>query len=109
MCYSNTTEEGCIFSAIVAGYQATQGYKEYDGPLAGGKYAYMNGTSMATPQVTGAAAVVASKTGLRGAALRARLESSAKDLGVAGYDTKFGNGRLDVYKAITGSTLGAGL
>jgi subtilisin family serine protease len=109
MCYSNTTEEGCIFSAVVAGYAATQGYREYDGPLAGGKYAYMNGTSMATPQVTGAAAVVASKTGLRGAALRARLESSAKDLGVAGYDTKFGNGRLDVYKAITGSTLGAGL
>lgn len=109
LCYSNTTEEGCIFSAIVAGYAATQGYREYDGPLAGGKYAFMNGTSMATPQVTGAAAVVASKTGLRGAALRARLESSAKDLGVAGYDTKFGNGRLDVYKAITGSTLGAGL
>ncbi|HEY0151008.1 MAG TPA: S8 family serine peptidase [Longimicrobium sp.] len=109
LCYSNTTEEGCIFSAIVAGYQATQGYLEYNGPLAGGKYAFMNGTSMATPQVTGAAAVVASKTGLRGAALRARLESSAKDLGTAGYDTKYGNGRLDVYKAITGTTLGAGL
>jgi serine protease len=109
MCYSNTTEEGCIFSAIVAGYQATQGYLEYNGPLAGGKYAYMNGTSMATPQVTGAAAVVASKTGLRGAALRARLESTAKDLGTAGLDTKYGNGRLDVYRAITGSTLAAGL
>ncbi|HEX8212423.1 MAG TPA: S8 family serine peptidase [Longimicrobium sp.] len=106
LCYSNTTEEGCIFSAVVAGYQ---GGRTYSGPLAGGSYAYMNGTSMATPQVTGAAAVVASKTGLRGAALRARLESSAKDLGVAGYDTKFGNGRLDVYKAITGTTLGAGL
>jgi len=109
LCYSNTTEEGCIFSAIVAGYQATQGYLEYNGPLAGGKYAFMNGTSMATPQVTGAAAVVASKTGLRGAALRARLESSAKDLGTVGYDTRYGNGRLDVYKAITGTTLGAGL
>jgi serine protease len=109
LCYSNTTEEGCIFSAIVAGYQATQGFLEYNGPLAGGKYAYMNGTSMATPQVTGAAAVVASKTGLRGAALRARLESSAKDLGTAGYDNRYGNGRLDVYKAITGTTLGAGL
>jgi subtilisin family serine protease len=109
MCYSNTTEEGCIFSAIVAGYQATQGYKEYNGPLAGGKYAYMNGTSMATPQVTGAAAVVASKTGLRGAALRARLESTAFDLGVAGYDTKFGNGRLNVYRAVTGNTLAGGL
>ncbi|CAA9363251.1 MAG: hypothetical protein AVDCRST_MAG68-4634 [uncultured Gemmatimonadetes bacterium] len=106
LCYSNTTEEGCVFSAVVAGYQ---GGNIHSGPLAGGSYAFMNGTSMATPQVTGAAAVVASKTGLRGAALRARLESSAFDLGVAGYDTKFGNGRLDVYKAVTGTTLGAGL
>jgi serine protease len=64
---------------------------------------------MATPQVTGAAAVVASKTGLRGAALRSRLESTADDLGVAGYDTKFGNGRVNVYRAITGTSLGAGL
>jgi serine protease len=106
MCYSNTTEEGCIFSAVVAGYQ---GGTIHSGPLAGGAYAFMNGTSMATPQVTGAAAVVASKTGLRGAALRARLESSAKDLGTVGYDVKFGNGRLDVYKAVTGSTLTSGL
>jgi serine protease len=106
LCYSNTTEEGCIFSAIVAGYQ---GGRTYTGPLAGGSYAFMNGTSMATPQVTGAAAVVASRTGLRGAALRQRLESSADDLGTAGYDTKFGNGRLNVHRAVTGLTLGAGL
>ncbi|MFL5385716.1 MAG: S8 family peptidase [Longimicrobiaceae bacterium] len=108
-CYSNTTEEGCIFSAIVAGYAAATGYREYTGPLAGGKYAYMLGTSMAAPQVTGAAAVVASKTGLRGSALRTRLQSTADDLGAAGYDTKFGNGRLNVYRAVTGSSLGAGL
>jgi len=59
--------------------------------------------------VTGAAAVVASKTGLRGAALRNRLQSTADDRGTAGYDTKFGNGRLNVYRAVTGATLGAGL
>jgi serine protease len=101
-CYSNTTEEGCIFSAIVSGYT---GGKTYSGPLAGGSYAYMQGTSMATPQVTGAAGVVASKTGLRGSALRSRLLSTADDLGTAGYDTKFGNGRLNVYRAVTGTTL----
>jgi len=104
-CYSNTTEEGCIFSAIVSGY--TEG-KTYSGPLSGGSYAYMQGTSMATPQVTGAAAVVASKLGLRGTALRNRLLSTADDLGAAGYDTKFGNGRLNVYRAVTGTTLGGG-
>jgi len=90
--YSNTTEEMGIWSAYM-----------------NGQYAYLQGTSMATPQVTGAAAVVASKTGLRGAALRTRLQSTADDIGAAGYDTKFGNGRVNVYRAITGTSLGAGL
>jgi serine protease len=90
--YSNTTEEMGIWSAYL-----------------NGGYAMLQGTSMATPQVTGAAAVVASKTGLRGAALRTRLQSTADDKGAAGYDTKFGNGRLNVYRAITGTSLGAGL
>jgi serine protease len=105
-CYSNTTEDGCIFSAIVSGYQ---GGRTYSGPAAGGLYAYMNGTSMATPQVTGAAAAVASKTGLRGSALRTRLLSTADDKGAAGTDTQFGAGRLNVYRAVTNTSLGAGL
>ncbi len=91
-CYSNTSPEGCIWSA----------YR-------GGGYAWLQGTSMAAPQVTGAAAVVASKTILRGAGLRARLEGTADDKGAAGYDTQFGNGRLNVFRAVTGATLGSGL
>ncbi|MBD0328442.1 MAG: S8 family serine peptidase, partial [Pyrinomonadaceae bacterium] len=89
--YSNTTSEGGIYSSIRGGY------------------GYMQGTSMAAPQVTGAAGVVASKTGLRGAALRTRLEGSADDIGTSGYDTTFGNGRLNVHRAVTGQSLGAGL
>ena len=104
-CYSNTTEDGCIFSAIATGYT---GGRVYSGPLAGGSYAYMQGTSMAAPQVTGAAAAVASKTGLRGSALRSRLLSTADDKGTAGVDTKFGNGRLNVYRAVTGTSAPAG-
>jgi serine protease len=80
----------------------------YSAYLNGG-YAFLQGTSMATPQVTGAAGVVASKTGLRGAALRSRLQTTADDKGAAGYDTRFGNGRLNVYRAVTGTSLGAGL
>lgn len=90
-CYSNTTPEGCIYSA----------YK-------GGAYAWMQGTSMAAPQVTGTAAIVASVTGLRGSALRTRILSTADDKGTAGYDTTFGNGRLNSYRAVTGNTLAAG-
>ena len=104
-CYSNSTPEGCIFSAVAAGYT---GGAVYSGPLAGGSYTYMQGTSMAAPQVTGTAAVVASVTGLRGSALRSRIESTADDKGTAGYDTRFGNGRVNTYRAVTGTTLPAG-
>lgn len=90
--YSNTTDEMGIYSAYL-----------------NGGYAFLQGTSMATPQVTGAAGVAASKTGLRGTALRNRLQGTADDIGSAGYDTRFGNGRLNVYRAITGTSLGAGL
>jgi subtilisin family serine protease len=89
--YSNTSSEQGIYSSLRSGY------------------GYMQGTSMAAPQVTGAAGVVASVTGLRGAQLRARLESTADDKGAAGYDQTFGNGRLNVFRAVTGNSLGAGL
>ncbi|UCF19060.1 MAG: S8 family serine peptidase [Gemmatimonadota bacterium] len=89
--YSNTTEEAGIYSAYV-----------------GGGYAYLQGTSMAAPQVTGTAAIVASKAGLTGSALRSRIESSADDLGPSGYDTSFGHGRLNSYRAVTNTTLNEG-
>jgi subtilisin family serine protease len=90
--YSNTTSEAGIYSSV-----------------RGGAYKYFQGTSMAAPQVTGTAGIVASKTGARGAALRALLLSTADDLGSAGYDTSFGHGRLNSYRAVTGFSLGAGL
>jgi subtilisin family serine protease len=90
-CYSNTTPEGCIYSAFK-----------------GGAYAWEQGTSMAAPQVTGTAGVVASVTGLRGAALRGRILGTADDLGAAGYDTNFGAGRVNTYRAVTNNSLPAG-
>ncbi|HET7231933.1 MAG TPA: S8 family serine peptidase [Longimicrobium sp.] len=92
LCYSNTTSEGCIYSA----------YK-------GGGYAWLQGTSMAAPQVTGTAAIVASVLGLRGQALRDRIINTADDLGASGYDTTFGAGRVNAYRAVTGNTLAGGL
>jgi subtilisin family serine protease len=87
-CYSNTTAEGCIYSA----------YK-------GGAYTYMQGTSMAAPQVTGTAAIVASVSGKRGSALRTQILSTADAKSDA---SKFGAGRLNSYRAVTGSTLPSG-
>lgn len=88
--YSNTTDEMGIYSSFL-----------------NGGYEYLQGTSMAAPQVTGVAGIVASKTGLRGAALRQRLEATSDDIGTAGYDTKFGVGRVNAYRAVTGTSLGA--
>jgi subtilisin family serine protease len=85
-CYSNTTAEGCIYSSYL-----------------GGGYEWLQGTSMAAPQVTGTAAIVASKLGLRGSALRDRILGNTDDLGAAGPDNTFGAGRLNSLKAVTGS------
>jgi subtilisin family serine protease len=87
-CYSNTTPDGCIYSAFK-----------------GGGYAWLQGTSMAAPQVTGTAGIVASTLGLRGPALRSRLLSTADPQGDTSH---FGSGRLNSYRAVTGNTLPAG-
>ncbi|HEY7877819.1 MAG TPA: S8 family serine peptidase, partial [Gemmatimonadaceae bacterium] len=66
-------------------------------------YAFYTGTSMATPHVSGVAALVlAQNPGLSGAALRARLLSTAVDLGPVGPDDRYGYGLVDAYAAVTG-------
>ena len=70
----------------------------------GGGYQYWNGTSMATPMVSGLAALLYSKGLDRAGVIRA-METTAKDLGAAGYDTTFGFGRIDAAAAVaSGST-----
>jgi hypothetical protein len=87
--YSNTTAEGGIWSSV-----------------RGNGYAYFQGTSMAAPQVTGTAGVVASMNlSLRGSDLRARILGTTDDVGDV---LHFGNGRLNSYRAVTGNTLDEG-
>lgn len=65
-----------------------------------GGYAFVAGTSQATPQAAGLGALLYAQ-GLRGAAtIRARIEGTVDDLGTRGLDTSFGYGRINVYKAI---------
>lgn len=64
-------------------------------------YAYLAGTSMATPQVAGLAALLRA-TGLTSAAdIRARIRATADDLGPQGFDNEYGDGRINVYRALT--------
>ena len=71
-------------------------------PLAvkGTKYAYLNGTSMATPHVSAVAALVWSYyPTCTGAQIRTSLTKSAQDLGTAGRDTKYGFGLVQARAA----------
>ena len=74
---------------------------EYGFPM---NYASLDGTSMATPAVAGAAAVIRAKfPALDSAQIKARLEGSAdKVSGQADFDQHYGFGRINVLKAIKG-------
>lgn len=64
-------------------------------------YAYMSGTSMATPYVSGVAALLFSaRPSATPAEVKAALLSSAKDLGARGFDREFGYGLVQAQKAM---------
>jgi subtilisin family serine protease len=63
-------------------------------------YAYYDGTSMATPHVSGVAALVWSYfPSCTGSQIRVSLDNSAQDLGAAGRDDKFGYGLVQAKAA----------
>jgi thermitase len=68
--------------------------------IPGNQYATLSGTSMATPHVAGAAAVVMAKKRLTAAQTRSVLTSTATDRGPAGRDACFGYGRLNLQNAL---------
>ena len=67
----------------------------------GGGYGSWTGTSLSAPITAGAAALlISAKPTLTGAEVVKILKDTADDLGTIGWDTKFGKGRLNVYRAI---------
>jgi serine protease len=63
-------------------------------------YGYYSGTSMASPHVAGAAALVWSTIPSASAAdIKAALAATATDLGPAGFDNTYGSGLVNAYEA----------
>ncbi|MEV6977264.1 S8 family serine peptidase [Kitasatospora sp. NPDC093806] len=108
--YSNFGR-GVIDVAAPGGDGATGVYST----LPGGKYGSKNGTSMASPHVTGVAALIASANPtFTPADIRAKLATQANDVACPASDSRctgttannafFGEGQVDALKAVGGST-----
>ncbi|WP_042462095.1 S8 family serine peptidase [Neobacillus dielmonensis] len=66
-------------------------------------YAYLHGTSMASPKVAGIAGLIkAAHPDYKPAQVEALIEKTALDYGKPGYDAYFGSGEANAYTAVTG-------
>ncbi|MDR7400966.1 MAG: S8 family peptidase [Armatimonadota bacterium] len=72
-------------------------------PSAGNAYWYLQGTSMATPHVSGVAALLISRGIVGPDAIRTRLRDTAVDLPPAGWDQFFGYGLVNAAAAVGAS------
>jgi hypothetical protein len=68
-------------------------------------YTYKAGTSMATPQVVGLAALLISQGVGSDEAVLARIKETSDDLGTPGHDNIFGAGRINVCRALNPAQL----
>ncbi|MFW6202261.1 MAG: S8 family serine peptidase [Gemmatimonadota bacterium] len=91
------TEHPDGYSYILASY--------YESPTS---YAFLAGTSMASPQAAGLGALLHALGETDDDAKLTRMKSTADDLGTAGRDDRFGEGRINVFAAVSGSDGGGG-
>ncbi|MDM8529480.1 S8 family peptidase [Anaerolineales bacterium HSG24] len=95
---SSFSNYGPLLDIVAPGGGGTDIYST----VPGGGYSYKRGTSMATPHVSGVAALVWSlDPTLTHHQIRAILEETADDLGSTGWDKFFGWGRINAWQAVS--------
>jgi len=74
-----------------------------------GSHTYISGTSFATPNVAGVVALARARyPGYSAQQIVDRLFSTVDDLGYAGWDNRYGRGRVNAYRALGASVTGPG-
>ena len=101
-CFSST---GAKVELAAPGVSVTSTVPSAEDPSG---FATWNGTSMATPHVTGVAALVMAAGVTSPSAVRSILQSTATDLGVAGRDTFYGYGLVNATAAVAAAGGGGG-
>jgi subtilisin family serine protease len=89
-------------SVAAPGVNILSTFPTYATGMPGISYGSISGTSMATPAVSGLAALVRSKyPQLNAAQVKAHIEATSDDLGTPGFDVYYGHGRINVFKAMS--------
>jgi thermitase len=114
-CFDSTPENPYIISVgatdgadNVASFSSRGNYVDVAAPgvgiyttTSGGGYGAPSGTSMASPITAGVVALMMSANpSLKPAQVESLLEATADDFGPAGYDTDYGYGRVNAYRAV---------
>lgn len=98
---TNALDERACFSSTGPAVEIAAPGVSINSTRVGGGYMRLSGTSMASPHVTGVAALVIGSGVTSRDEVRARLTETAGDLGPAGRDAHFGFGLVDADDAIT--------
>ena len=73
------------------------------------RYTYISGTSFAAPNVAGVVALIwARNPTMTNAQVVNRLKTTTDDLGYAGFDSRYGHGRVNAYRAVGATVTGPG-